>query len=55
MVKFLDLANSEKQNENHRQPIPIVRWYRNKILKQIKQDNHAKNEKLVKLKDNSED
>jgi hypothetical protein len=47
--------SSTQVYESHRQPIPIVRRDRNKIFKQIKQDNHANNEELQKLMDNSED
>ena len=47
--------SSTQVYESHRQPIPIVGRDRNKIFKQIKQDNHANNEELQKLMDNSED
>ena len=46
--------SSTQVYESHRQPIPIVGRDRNKIFKQIKQDNHANNEELQKLTDNSE-
>ena len=47
--------SSTQVYESHRQPIPIVGRDRNKIFKQIKQDNHANNEELQKLTDNSEE
>ena len=47
--------SSTQVYESHRQPIPIVGRDRNKIFKQIKQDNHANNEELQKLMDNNKD
>ena len=47
--------SSTQVYESHRQPIPIVGRDRNKIFKQIKQDNHANNEELQKLMDTNQE